>query len=292
MRRPSSIALRIEAKLSSVSTMSDASLATSEPASPIAMPTSARFSEGESLTPSPVMATKHLRRCRASIIRTLVWGAQRAMTSGSRGSLSISVSVSLSKSLAAITMVRATSAAISDMREGRIPTSRAMARAVSGWSPVSMWTLMPASWHLLTEGADSGRGGSYRPMSPRKTRSSSNWPRSRSASLSVTWRKSVREARARTRRPSEAMATMFCSTSSLADSGKSTMSSPQAYRGHEPMMRSTAPLVKTHCLLACVSSKMTDIFLTSESKGNSATCFHCASSPVDRPRRFQPKREA
>jgi hypothetical protein len=52
--RPSSIALMIEAKLSSVSTMSEASFATSEPACPMAIPTSARFSEGESLTPSPV----------------------------------------------------------------------------------------------------------------------------------------------------------------------------------------------------------------------------------------------
>jgi hypothetical protein len=52
--RPSSIALMIEAKLSSVRTMSEASFATSEPACPMAMPTSARFSEGESLTPSPV----------------------------------------------------------------------------------------------------------------------------------------------------------------------------------------------------------------------------------------------
>lgn len=56
MRLPSSIALRIDAKLSSVSTMSDDSFATSEPV-PIAMPMSARFRLGLSFTPSPVMAT-------------------------------------------------------------------------------------------------------------------------------------------------------------------------------------------------------------------------------------------
>ena len=72
IRRPSSTAFRMEAKLSSVKTMSEASLATSDPAIPIAIPTSDRFKLGESLTPSPVMATKALRRWRASIIRTLV----------------------------------------------------------------------------------------------------------------------------------------------------------------------------------------------------------------------------
>ncbi|KAG9796027.1 hypothetical protein KCU88_g368, partial [Aureobasidium melanogenum] len=56
MRRPSSTALTMLAKLSSVKTMSDADLATSLPFRPIAMPTSANFSEGESFTPSPVMA--------------------------------------------------------------------------------------------------------------------------------------------------------------------------------------------------------------------------------------------
>lgn len=72
----------MEAKLSSVRTMSLLSLATSEPV-PIAMPMEARLREGESFMPSPVMATYFLRRFRASIIRTLVEGAQRAKTRGS-----------------------------------------------------------------------------------------------------------------------------------------------------------------------------------------------------------------
>ena len=45
------------AKLSSSSTSAAASRATSVPRSPIAMPTSAAFSAGASLTPSPVMPT-------------------------------------------------------------------------------------------------------------------------------------------------------------------------------------------------------------------------------------------
>jgi hypothetical protein len=44
-------------KLSSAMTITAACLATSVPATPIAIPMSARFSAGASLTPSPVMAT-------------------------------------------------------------------------------------------------------------------------------------------------------------------------------------------------------------------------------------------
>ena len=55
--RPSSIALTIELKLSSVSTILEASFDTSVPFIPIAIPISALFSAGASLTPSPVTAT-------------------------------------------------------------------------------------------------------------------------------------------------------------------------------------------------------------------------------------------
>src|ERR1019366_5413623 len=55
--RPSSTALTMLAKLSSSRTMSAASLATSVPAIPIAMPIWAAFRAGASFTPSPVTAT-------------------------------------------------------------------------------------------------------------------------------------------------------------------------------------------------------------------------------------------
>ena len=55
--RPSSTAATMVAKLSSSSVMAAASLLTSVPVMPMAMPTSAFFSAGASLTPSPVMAT-------------------------------------------------------------------------------------------------------------------------------------------------------------------------------------------------------------------------------------------
>jgi hypothetical protein len=54
---PYLIAVRIEQKLSSVSTMSDAFLATSVPHWPIANPISALFKAGASFVPSPVTAT-------------------------------------------------------------------------------------------------------------------------------------------------------------------------------------------------------------------------------------------
>ena len=72
--RPSSIAFTMLAKLSSSSTMSAASLATSVPAMPMAMPICAAFSAGASLTPSPVTATICLFFFNASTIR-IFWSA-------------------------------------------------------------------------------------------------------------------------------------------------------------------------------------------------------------------------
>ena len=55
--RPTSTAATMVAKLSSASTMSAAVLDTSVPAIPMAIPMSAVFKAGASLTPSPVIAT-------------------------------------------------------------------------------------------------------------------------------------------------------------------------------------------------------------------------------------------
>lgn len=139
--RPSSTALTIEAKLSSVKTISAASFATSLPFFPMAMPTSARFKAGESLTPSPVITQKACRRCIASTIRTLVVGLHRAMTRGNCSMESISSSVIRSKLSAAMTNRLAL---MFEIILSRIPTSDAMAVAVRIWSPVSMCTVMPA----------------------------------------------------------------------------------------------------------------------------------------------------
>lgn len=50
-------AFTIEEKLSSINTISEASLATSVPVTPIENPTCASFKAGPSLVPSPVTAT-------------------------------------------------------------------------------------------------------------------------------------------------------------------------------------------------------------------------------------------
>ena len=66
------------AKLSSSSVTPAASLLTSVPVMPMAMPTSAFFSAGASLTPSPVMATTSPRCCQAATTRSLSAGDTRA----------------------------------------------------------------------------------------------------------------------------------------------------------------------------------------------------------------------
>ncbi len=75
--RPTSTARMIEAKLSSVKTIAAASLATSVPV-PIAIPISACFKAGASLTPSPVMAEILPLSCQARTIRILFSGETRA----------------------------------------------------------------------------------------------------------------------------------------------------------------------------------------------------------------------
>ena len=70
----------MEAKSSSVSTMSAASLATSVPVMPMATPMSACLSAGASLTPSPVMATTWPLDCSASTRRSFCSGVTRAKT--------------------------------------------------------------------------------------------------------------------------------------------------------------------------------------------------------------------
>ena len=70
----------IVAKLSSARIMSAASRVTSVPVMPIAMPMSADFSAGASLTPSPVIATMCPSACSAFTMRSLCSGATRAYT--------------------------------------------------------------------------------------------------------------------------------------------------------------------------------------------------------------------
>ncbi|KAK5633688.1 hypothetical protein RRF57_009401 [Xylaria bambusicola] len=73
-------AVRIEVKLSSINTISEASLATSVPQTPIEKPTSAVFKAGASFVPSPVTATVSPRALSFATKMRLSSGDERART--------------------------------------------------------------------------------------------------------------------------------------------------------------------------------------------------------------------
>ncbi len=98
MTRPLSTVSTIVAKLSSVRIMSPASLATSVPVTPMAIPMSAALRAGASFTPSPVMATMCPLRLKALRIFTLCFGLTRANMRIFSQILVSSCSVILSKS--------------------------------------------------------------------------------------------------------------------------------------------------------------------------------------------------
>ncbi len=161
MIRPCSIAETMLAKLSSVRTMSAVSLDTSVPVMPIATPMFARLRAGASFTPSPVIATTWSRAFRASTIRVLCWGETRQHT------WSLSARAASSSSL-----IFSISGPVSTRPPGvRTPISRAIASAVSLWSPVTMTLFSPAPLRDLHGLTTSGRAGSIMPSRPTKVRS-------------------------------------------------------------------------------------------------------------------------
>mmetsp|Transcript_47982 Transcript_47982/g.108934 ORF Transcript_47982/g.108934 Transcript_47982/m.108934 type:complete len:249 (-) Transcript_47982:1724-2470(-) len=198
--RPQVTALTIEEKLSSMMMMSEASLATSVPEMPIAKPTSAARSAGPSLVPSPVtpttspspscLAASHSSRwpgrtrsrwvahdlpgCCSShaawpdgkppfnrdTSKNLSSGLLRART-WSRGNTASSCAGDITRKSEPV-MARPPSR--------KMPHSLAMATAVSRLSPVTMRTVMPARWHVLTASGTSGRSGSWIATSAAKQR--------------------------------------------------------------------------------------------------------------------------
>ena len=122
--------MTIVAKLSSVRIIVAASFETSVPVIPIAMPMSALFSAGASFTPSPVIATMSPFRFSESTRRTLSSGATRAITPMS--------SIAASSSSSDIALNSAPVIALPGM-----PSSLAIAAAVTAWSPVIIRTLDP-----------------------------------------------------------------------------------------------------------------------------------------------------
>ena len=226
--RPSRTALAMVAKLSSASTMSDASLAASVPFMPMATPTSARLRAGASFTPSPVMATTWPSSCRALTRRSLCSGLARANTS-----------TSMATRRRAASSIMATSAPVMAGLPTPMPSWAPMARAVSTWSPVIILTRMPAWWHSPTARMASSRGGSMMPTS-----ASSVKPDSMSASARLPLAGAARlQASASRRRPCAAV-----SVAMRRQKSTSIALSPWCsnWALHMSRMRSGAPLAKIH----------------------------------------------
>ncbi len=164
MIRPCSTAPTMVAKLSSVMTMAAASLATSVPLTPIAMPMSACFSAGASFTPSPVIATTSPPAWRASTIRSLCSGETRANTPTSAATF---CQPSASRSASSRPWA---------VRSGRPwgsrsrPSCRPISAAVASWSPVIITVRMPATRHVSMAALASSRSGSIMPTSPTNTK--------------------------------------------------------------------------------------------------------------------------
>ena len=159
MPLPSSIAWTIELKLSSVKTISAASLATSVPVMPMAMPMSAFFNAGASLTPSPVIAMTFPIDLSASTMAVLWDGLTRAKM------LVVWRTVSRFFTRSNCSPVMALPC---------IPRSWAIALAVVAWSPVIMMTLIPAVLHCAIAVFTCGLAGSIIACRPTKMRSVSD----------------------------------------------------------------------------------------------------------------------
>mmetsp|Transcript_152256 Transcript_152256/g.270152 ORF Transcript_152256/g.270152 Transcript_152256/m.270152 type:complete len:258 (+) Transcript_152256:924-1697(+) len=175
MDLPSSTAETMVEKLSSARTMSDASLATSVPVMPIAMPMSACFSAGASLTPSPVIAAISPRDFKILTMICLCRGSVREKTAPST---SRSIMMRSSTSVRSCSVLSSNDFPVNDFRfmfseDVRIPRLMAIASAVSLLSPVIMMTLMPARRHSSIACLHSARGGSIIPTKPTKARSTS-----------------------------------------------------------------------------------------------------------------------
>ena len=153
---PCFTASTIVTKLSSVKIISEAFFATSVPFFPIAIPMSAFFSAGASLTPSPVIATTAPVFWNASTMRTLCSGDTLANTEYLEIFFSSSFCGISSNSLPVI----------AKSPFFNIPNSLAIALAVEIWSPVIITVFIPAFLHVSTASSTPSLGGSIIPINP------------------------------------------------------------------------------------------------------------------------------
>ena len=157
--------------------MSAASFDTSVPVMPMAMPILAVFSAGASLMPSPVMATIWPLRCRALDDAQLVRRDRRAQTPAPARRWHRAPR----RPCCAAPCRSRPRTRLEDV------SSRAIAAAVAGWSPVIMTVRICAACATATAPFTSSRGGSIIPTRPSNTRSSSmSSGRSRGA---MRWRR-------------------------------------------------------------------------------------------------------
>ena len=161
--RPHITAVPILLKESSSNVMSLASLATEVPV-PIESPTCAWFNAGASFVPSPVTATTAPFCCNSCTRRCLSVGRARDI-----------IFKSITRSNASSSVNSANAAPV--MRFFSVfsgfhrPIWRAISVAVPGVSPVTIFTPIPADWHLATAAGTSGRIGSLMATTPRNDKS-------------------------------------------------------------------------------------------------------------------------
>lgn len=179
MPLPSSIALSIVEKSSSVRIISAASFATSVPRRPIDIPISALFNAGASFTPSPVIATTSPFDWSARMIFILWSGLVRAKIDVP-DMASASSSVDIRSSSSPRRTGRWPSAALGLGGLRGMPSFLAMARAVVSASPVIMITFTPPAIRRRIDLSTPFRGGSFIPTIPAKVKP---WYAS-----SLTWR--------------------------------------------------------------------------------------------------------
>ena len=153
---PYQIASLMDLKLSSRITILPASFAASVPL-PIANPTSARFSAGESFTPSPVIPTTRFISWHSRTILDLSVGSARAIT--------LILGIIFFTSSSDISFNCAEDNALSESVFSS-PASLAMATAVSSLSPVIITTCIPAFCTCSIASLASGLTSSRMPTKP------------------------------------------------------------------------------------------------------------------------------
>ena len=242
---------------SSARTTSAASFDTSVPVMPMATPTSACLSDGASLTPSPVIAVTCPRPCSDFTMRSLCSGDTRANTP-MPSTRSVSWSSLHSSSVAPVTV------------SPRMPSSPAIAVAVVGWSPVIIFTAMPAPWARAMASPASARGGSARPMSPTSSRSLTSSTSAAWSAPSIAVRFTVVVQIASTRRPWRAAPSTPASTRLRHPLSKSTVPAGVAIVVQRSASRSTAPFTAIWTRSGSSVGTMVAMNLRPESNGTSA----------------------